>query len=93
MFSAISATLLAILDAMIVYGDMFGWAPLETPFAAAFAAAGVRLPAVPVAAPAFRDATVRFAVRLTGADATDAGILTVLLDVWSEKCMSEQAHM
>jgi hypothetical protein len=34
MFSAISATRFAILDAIMVYGDMFGLAPLEAPFVA-----------------------------------------------------------
>lgn len=71
MFSAISATRFAILDAMMVYGDMLGCAPLVTPlvadcaFLVAFCAGFL-----------VRDAVVRLAVRLTGAEATEAaGIL------------------
>lgn len=68
MFSAISATRFAILDAIIVYGDICGCAPLVAPFvtACAFFCAGFFV----------REAAVRLAVRLTGAEATEAaGIL------------------
>jgi len=71
MFSAISATRFAILDAIIVYGDMFGCAPLEAPFAAGWAFL------VTLWAGFFvLEAVVRLLVRLTGAEATEAaGIL------------------
>jgi len=75
MFSAISATRLAIRDAIIVYGDMlFGCAPFVAPLVEG-ALFLVAFPAV------FFDleAAVRFDVRFTGAEATEAaGILDVL---------------
>lgn len=70
MFSAISATRLAIREAMISYGDGW-WAPLTAPltacwgFAADLAAAGFL----------GREAGVLLVVRLTGAEATEAGIV------------------
>lgn len=72
MFSAISATRFAIREAMMVYGDICAWfAPFTAPFVCGFLAA--------VAAGFFvREAVVLLVVRLTGADATEAGILTVL---------------
>jgi hypothetical protein len=75
MFSAISATRLAILDAIIVYGDMLlGCAP----FAAPLVEGALFLVVFPAG---FFDleAAVRFVVRFTGAEATEAaGILSVL---------------
>lgn len=69
MFSAISATRFAILDAMIVYGDAC-WRP----FAAPLAVFCVFLPAVE-AAFLGREAADLADVRFTGADATEAGIV------------------
>jgi hypothetical protein len=67
MFSAISATRFAILDAIIVYGDMFGCAPLV---------AGCAFLVALCAGFLVREAAVRLVVRLTGAEATEAaGIL------------------
>jgi hypothetical protein len=70
MFSAISATRFAILDAMMVYGEACCW----TPFAAPLVWLCVFLPAVE-AAFLGREAAVLVDVRFTGADATEAGIL------------------
>ena len=74
MFSAISATRFAMRDAMSVYGDACCWAPLTAPlaafcvfFVAAFAG--------------FRDAVVLLVVRLTGAEATEAGMVVVMVMV------------
>lgn len=69
MFSAISATRFAMRDAMIVYGEACCWTPFATPLVACcvfFAAA----PAGFVA----REAVALLGVRLTGAEATEAGI-------------------
>lgn len=70
MFSAISATRFAILDAMIPYGEAWGWtAPFVAPFAVGFFAGVVFLG---------RDAGVFCVERLTGAEATEAaGIVYV----------------
>lgn len=70
MFSAISATRFAILDAMIVYGEACCWRP----FAAPLAVLWVFFPAVE-AAFFGREALLLADVRFTGADATEAGIL------------------
>jgi hypothetical protein len=67
MFSAISATRFAILDAIIVYGDMFGCAPLAAPFVA-----GCAFLVALCAGFLVREAAVRLVVRLTGAEATEA---------------------
>lgn len=67
MFSAISATRLAIREAIIVYGDMLGLAPLGAPLVAGAAF----LVTVPVAF-LVRDAGARLVVRFTGAEATEA---------------------
>jgi hypothetical protein len=79
MFSAISATRFAILDAIMVYGDMFGCAPLVVPFVAGcvfFVTLGVGF--------LVREAAARLVVRLTGAEATEAaGIL----------CYSSRAYL
>jgi hypothetical protein len=79
MFSAISPIRFAILDAIMVYSDMLGWAPLVAPFAPFVAGAFL------VAAPAAffgREAVARPAVRLTGAEATEAaGILIRIFEV------------
>jgi hypothetical protein len=72
MFSAISATRFAILLAMIVYGE----ACCMAPFAAPLAVLCVFFPAVE-AAFLGREAAVLVDVRFTGADATEAGILSV----------------
>jgi ABC-type uncharacterized transport system permease subunit len=72
MFSAISATRLAILDAMMVYGDMFGCAPFTAPFVAGCAFLVALCVGFLV-----REAAARLVVRLTGAEATEAaGILS-----------------
>lgn len=71
MFSAISATRLAIREAIIVYGDMLGLAPLGAPLVA-----GADFLVVGLVAFLVRDAAVRLVVRFTGAEATEAaGIL------------------
>lgn len=56
----------------MVYGDIWGWlAPFTAPFVWAFLATAE-------AGFFVREAVVRLVVRLTGADATEAGILAVL---------------
>jgi len=70
MFSAISATRFAIREAMIVYGDAWFCAPLTAPLVALcdfFAGA--------LAGFFAREAGVLLVVRLTGAEATEAGIV------------------
>jgi hypothetical protein len=83
MFSAISATRFAILDAIIVYGDMLELAPLVAPFVA-----GAAFFAALWAGFFVLEAVVRLLVRFTGAEATEAaGMLGVdvrcLLVSWS----------
>jgi len=73
MFSAISATRFAILEAMIVYGEACCWRP----FAAPLAVLCVCLPEVE-AAFLGREAADLADVRFAGADATEAGISTVV---------------
>lgn len=70
MFSAISATRFAIREAMIVYGDACCWSPFVAPLAVLC----VFCPAVEAA---FLGREAAAFVRLTGADATEAGILTL----------------
>ena len=74
MFSAISATRFAMRDAMIVYGDACCWAPLAAPLVAfcVFFAAVLA---------GFREAVVLLVVRLTGAEATEAGMVVVMVNV------------
>jgi hypothetical protein len=78
MFSAISATRFAILEAMMVYGDICCCdAPFDAPFVWGFLFA--------LAEGFFADleAVVLLAERLTGADATEAaGILKGVYEVW-----------
>jgi hypothetical protein len=65
MFSAISATRFAILEAMMVYGDIWFPAPFDAPFDCEFL--------LELWLGFFdREAVVLFAERLTGADATEA---------------------
>lgn len=73
MFSAISATRFAILEAIIVYGEAC-WRPLAAPLAVLC----VCLPAVE-AAFFGREAADLADVRFTGADATEAGISTFVM--------------
>lgn len=73
MFSAISATRFAIREAMIVYGDACCCAPFTAPLAPFW----VFFATVPAG---FREAVALLVVRLTGAEATEAGIVTAVLE-------------
>jgi hypothetical protein len=69
MFSAISATLFAILEAMISYGEACCTAPFAEAPLAAFVAVDFEL-----ALGFLRDAGVLVLGRFTGAEATEAGM-------------------